>query len=259
MPINWAKSARLFFLLTLLALGGYLVAGYKSKQLPALNEILPAVKNSFPIQSETDAKPYVFSYAGKSYRIIPKAEYTITGLVVSHNNIHSFADIYHDHTSVDIKDLCLLWGDNAKSDVYQHAKFSNGSFTCYFNFKDYAKYQQFKLDQISNNHMLAQSERLRDLIRSARVGDQIVMSGHLIDYHHEKDRSFLRTTSMRREDTGNGACEVFMAESVRILKRANEFWYSLKAFLRWSAIAFLTLSAFAFVKSAYQRGPRRNA
>ena len=257
MPINWKKNAKLFFVGLVCSALCWFFSAYKSKKLPELRDILPSVKNSQPVQVKTDARPYKFSYAGKSYSVIPKAEYTIYGLLVSHNNIHSFADIYHDDTSVDIKDLCLLWGDNVKTDVYQHGKFSNGSFTCYFYFKDYEKYRQFRLDQISNNHMLAKTERLRDQIRSARVGDQLLISGYLIDYHPEGDRSFIRTSSLRRDDTGNGACEVFMAESIRVLKRANEFWYSAKAFFKWATIALLMLSIFAFIKSAYQRVNKR--
>ena len=87
-----------------------------------------------PLQEPLEAEPFSFVYKGKECLVEPVATYELWGLVVSHNNIHSVADIYHDSTSVDTKDLCVVWGDNLDSDDYRRVDFKSGPWTCYFRY-----------------------------------------------------------------------------------------------------------------------------
>ena len=68
-----------------------------------------------PEQTEIDDGTFDFTYKGQRVEVEPVADYEMWGLVVSHNNIKSIADIYHDSSSVDTKDLCVVWGDSLRN------------------------------------------------------------------------------------------------------------------------------------------------
>ena len=89
------------------------VAGWRKGTLVPPPEILPELLQE-PAQGATDRAPFSFDYKGKQCRVRPVASYELWGLVVSHNDIKSVADIYHDTSSVDTKDLCVLWGESLR-------------------------------------------------------------------------------------------------------------------------------------------------
>ena len=92
----------------------YVVSIWQKDSLPESSAI---IKSSFrdPIQLKTAKRPFSFSYRGETYDIEPVADYELWGLVVTKNNINSWADIMHTDASVDIKDICVIWGENVAS------------------------------------------------------------------------------------------------------------------------------------------------
>lgn len=173
-----------------------------------------------PVQTPTDAEPFSFVYKGKQFRVRPVAEYELWGLVVSHNDIESIADIYHDATSVDTKDLCVIWGANLERPDYLEVDFRSGSFTCYFR---YPPGVRFSLRAGSNNHLVTDRDAIRDRIEEVRVGDQIRLSGLLVDYQMEDWRDFWRRTSTVRSDSD---CEIVFVRELEILERGTSGWYA---------------------------------
>lgn len=186
--------------------------------LPPPNQLLNSISN-FPAQESTEIAPFVFEYMNNDYLVDPVADYELWGLVVTHNNIHSIGDMYHDKYSVDIKDLCVIWGDNAKSDAYLSTKFWSDPFTCWHQNNDSRAADHFYKNDLSNNHLLSDDKRVREKIRSVQIGDQIRMKGMLVNYSAASAPGWTRDSSITRTDTGNGACEVFFVEEVDILKR----------------------------------------
>lgn len=173
-----------------------------------------------PLQGTTDREPFSFEYKGKACRVRPVASYELWGLVVSHNNIESFADIYHDSTSVDTKDLCVIWGANLESSDFQKVKYKSGSWTCYFS---YPRGVRFTGTALGNNHLITDDPWIRDRIAEINVGDQVYMSGLLADYQMDDWRGFWRKTSTVRNDSG---CEVVFVEQLEILERGTPGWYA---------------------------------
>ncbi len=202
-----------------------LLATWRKGQLAPPEEMLPALRNE-PTQSATARAPFEFDYRGRSCRVRPVAEYEIWGLVVSHNDIHSVADIYHDRSSVDTKDLCVVWGSNLSHGDYREVEFDSGPFTCYFEFSHGVR---FDMSEASNNHLITDREEVRERIAGLRVGDQIRLRGLLVDYQMDDWEDFWRQTSTVRQDSG---CEVIFVEAVEVLRRGTPGWYR-AASLAW--------------------------
>jgi len=185
-----------------------------------------------PAQTPTSAEPFDFVYKGKECRVEPVATWEQWGLVVSHNNIESIADIYHDTTSVDTKDLCVIWGANLKSPDYQQVAFKSGPWTCYFS---YPGGVQFHHNALGNNHLITNDPTVRRALDDVRVGDQIRLAGLLVNYQMDDWQSFWRRTSTSREDND---CEVVFLREIDVLRRGTPGWYTAYR-LGWIAILIL--------------------
>lgn len=233
-----------FFLL--LSLGTFALAWYMKQQLPVT---LPRAELfQEPVQTETEKEPFSIEYRGESYYIEPQYEYELWGLVVSHNDISSWSDWYHDSDSFDTKDLCVIWGENLRSEDYREVEYESGSWTCYFT---YGSDIDFSGDQLSNNHLITDDERIRELIQSVHVGDQIHFRGQLVNYSYAD--GFTRKSSTSRTDSGNHACEVVFVEEIEVLEKANTLWHQLFFWSRYVFLLLLALKIFLFFLYQYQQ------
>ena len=175
-----------------------------------------------PIQTPTTRQPFSLDFMGETYDVMPVADYELWGLVVSHNNPTGISDIYHDETSVDTRDLCVLFGENLESNQFHHVDFDSGSNFCYF---EYGPGVTFNHGELSNNHMITDNQSIRDRIADIHVGDQIHIVGSLVNYRYTRHPQFWRESSTDRGDDGAGACEVIFVDRLEILKRGTPVWY----------------------------------
>lgn len=219
---------KIFFRLFLASLLTFIASLYFTKKLPDTSEINRYVKTN-PKQTATYEEEFQFDYEGETYFVDPVADYELYGLVVSHNNIGSFTDAYHNSKSVDIKDICVVWGTNVMSDIYQRANFSSGAWTCYVNLDNAQDSYDFEPTQLSNNHLLSSKKSIQEKMRSLHIGDQVHLRGYLVNYANSKTPQHKRKSSLVRNDTGNGACEVFFLETLRIIKEGNPIWNNIRS------------------------------
>ncbi len=217
---GFQSAARVITWLLLAAAINFL---YCTLTYPKLSSLKPAmvlseVSKGTPIQGQTDRPVFNFDYRGRSYGVRPQASYELYGLVVSKNDPTGWGDIYHDEDSVDFRDLCVVWGDNALS-LGVGFEFYSEPWTCFVSFKSEFAAGAFSSLELSNNHLLGGSETSRKLINSVQIGDQIFVRGMLVDYWDKESPESIRVSSLRRDDNGNGACEVFFVEDAVVLKR----------------------------------------
>ncbi|KPJ95277.1 MAG: hypothetical protein AMJ53_03070 [Gammaproteobacteria bacterium SG8_11] len=212
---------------------------YKDK-LPA-----PAFYDSYylidPIQTPTTAAPFTTQVNDQHYFIEPLYDYELNGAVVSYHDADAIRDIWHHDKWLDfinLRDLCVIWGDNVTSGVYLDMDFSNDSWTCWAYWPDRATGQRFNKAQLSNNHLLVNDPAVKQALMSAEPGDQIRLKGMLASYRNPGN-NFFRGTSITRSDTGNGACETIYVSEFEIIKKANS---RLRAF--YDAAKWLTVFAF---------------
>lgn len=213
--------------------------------LNALNE---------PVQTQINAEPFKTRVNGQEYTITPLFDYELFGVVVSYSDADAFSNIWHHKRWQDflnLRDLCVIWGKNVGSGVYKQIKFHNDSWTCWASWQDYETGSLFKMNALSNNHLLTDNDRIKKALMSAEPGDHIRFKGVLAEYAN-KSNNFFRGTSTTREDNGNGACETIYLEEFEILKKANPGVRMLYRLCKWTAIlsffSFLVLFAIAPVR-----------
>lgn len=235
---RWFLSACL-----LLCIGFYFTSKSKIKKLPPAENLVSEILSS-PIQKQARAESFTFEYRGVEYGVDPVAAYEISGLLVSHNNIHAWWDYYHDENSVDIKDLCLVWGENLDNGAYLEGKYYNESVSCHAEFKRGTGYGTFGL---SNNHIISDSEEVREIVRQMRVGDQVRLKGYLVNYYPVSSPNFIRKTSTTRNDDGGGACEVVYVEEAEIISEYERTWHRIFDFTGSALLPLLVVKVLSFL------------
>ncbi len=202
---------------------GSLVIFVSGEFLPSPTEVDPRIIAGSPIQEDFsgDLPPVVSSVGKITYRFFPRATYEISGVVVSLHHSDSFIDITHTYDPANTLDLCLVWGENVATDAYRKVEYSHGDFTCFYRWT--GEDPGFRGDEMSNSHIVPATETIARLANRVRVGDQVVMRGRLVDYetsYSNGETIGRRNTSLTREDTGNGACEIIYLDDLRTIKRS---------------------------------------
>jgi len=112
-------------------------------------------------------------------------------------------------------DVALGWGPMSDQNVISQLKFSQSQ--RFFNYQYFGQPpippQQFSLDS-SNNHILAATAAVERQIESLQPGQFVSMGGYLVNIDDEDGYSW--KTSLTRDDTGKGACELFYVQSVSV-------------------------------------------
>ena len=218
------------------------VALWQRDALPPPSELLPALQDE-PQQRPIQKRAFEATVGDITYTVQPLYSYDIVGLVVSRHDNGGWRDYIHRdwNDKLNVADICVIWGDNARSGAYNSMSFWNGQFTCNWEGSSDAA-DRFDMFSISNNHVLTANAAIAKRILSARIGDQIHMRGNLSEYSHNHGFAFHRGTSTVRTDTGNGACETLYVEDFEIIKPSPNPWRKLV----WVAGAMLVLSLLAW-------------
>lgn len=243
--MHWIQSLeRALKPLMILFLIIYGMAYFQTDALPDSSEIDEHLYQE-PKQDNTDLEPFTRTYHDKQYMIRPQFDYELYGLVVSHKDLdEKWFNIYYDNDPYNIKDICVIWGDNLKNNDFHKVSFWNQTWTCWFQ-HDYDVH--FNHHELSNNHILPDTEEVADLLKYTKPGDQIHLKGQLVNYSLIGEGGGERRSSTSRYDKGNGACEVVFVSELTILHPANQFWRVIKALSGVLLALSVSLKTYLFV------------
>jgi hypothetical protein len=198
---------------------------FMRNRLPDKNLILEPLLQD-PVQSK-DGVPEPFEVRRKDvdYTVTPLFSYELWGLVVSYHDASSFIDVSHKQWNdfLNTKDVCVIWGRNVETGVYERMRFRNRDFTCFYRYPDRETGELFTENCLSNNHLLPADPLVAGAVLKARKGDQVRFKGWLASYG-VKGAAYQRRSSTVRNDRGNGACEVVYVTEFEVLREANATW-----------------------------------
>ena len=195
---------------------------WNRNDLPDSIDYVPEIEAE-PVQATTRKAAFDVLFNDVVYRVEPEYSYDLTGMVVSyrhHDNNSRMHRLANDH--LNMLDVCVVWGDNTTEAQLQELQFWNGIFTCNVKTRNQVAWDSFDMNQLSNNHLISDDSRIRDEVKSIKVGDQIRVRGFLAGYSSAGVGR--RGTSTTRTDTGNGACETIYVEKFDIVRSAFSAW-----------------------------------
>lgn len=145
----------------------------------------------------------------QEYELTPRAAFSLEARVLS-------AERYRWDGGADLApvDLALGWGPMSDSAMLERFKVTQGA-------RFYTLYPQdesvdlgLALRHSANMHLIPASDTVRRTLESAREGQVVSLRGRLVDA--ARPDGFTWRTSLTREDTGAGACELFYVESAAL-------------------------------------------
>lgn len=169
----------------------------------------PGIKApGIPVQ--TMLQPAVI-YQTSDYSISELASFQITAKVLAKEN-------YSMDREADLSpvDLALGWGKMSDEAVLQDINILQSGRFYYWQVDTFPMPRREIETHSANMHLIPSSETVKDTINRVRQGDIIELSGSLVEVNSTSDDWAWRS-SLTREDTGDGACELIWVERLSII------------------------------------------
>jgi hypothetical protein len=170
---------------------------------PAGGQIAPAE----PVQTAlADAAPVRHG----RWTLTPRAAYDVTARILSREDYRfdAIADLVPE-------DLALGWGPMSDNSVLAHFDISQG--VRFYNWRPrdaLSLAREAVTSHSGNTHVIPADQNVRSQLARLRVGQVVHLTGALVDA--KRDDGAWVQTSMTRTDSGPGACEVLLVQSVEV-------------------------------------------
>jgi hypothetical protein len=161
---------------------------------------------STPLQVDGTEPAFRF----KTASLTPRAHYHIEAKLLSKERYRS-----GDPADLAPWDFAMGWGPMSHEDVVDKLDITQSN---RFYFYHWAESPPVEVQEIvrnsANMHLIPANGKVEDQLDHARPGDKVVLDGQLVDASWSNGRRW--STSMTRDDTGNGACELMFVETVAV-------------------------------------------
>lgn len=163
-------------------------------------------------RESTTASPITFNRGGYRWTITPQAAYHVSALVVSAKSYSSEWNAILSPT-----DLALVWGDLLSSESYKLVSWSQSGRWYWFQYDgDFEHDNDYIIHNSANTHILPANENLAEAVEDVEPGDLVELNGFLVNVDGTRRREKVWWhSSLTRDDTGDGSCEVLWLTSMR--------------------------------------------
>ena len=221
----------LFWMFTFLIVSSFFA--FKGSVTKATNSTADITAMIAPTQNNLSVIiPYSQKINGVNTVITQFAEYQISGRVVeSYDYTGSMAGVMKAisgkeyYNDISCADVAIAYGPMALTENHKRMDYRmSGSRKILYAIKDPSLKQDVgDLEvigrYITNNHLIASNSEVEKLIKQIDNGDFVQISGYLVSISWEKGiYHYDLTSSLSRDDVGNGACEVILVENVKWIK-----------------------------------------
>jgi hypothetical protein len=141
------------------------------------------------------------------YRITPLARFDIEARVLGR-------EIYRFDRGADLApvDLALGWGPMSDTEVLKALTIRQGSRAYYWHGSELPIPSREISTHSANMHLIPATQEIEYRLKKARPGQIVALSGYLVEI--TGDDGWRWRSSLTREDTGTGACELIWVEQV---------------------------------------------
>jgi hypothetical protein len=156
-----------------------------------------------PAQYEAQKAPFAF----KDYELAPQATYDIEARVLSVENY-----LVDAGAKLAPMDFAVGWGPMSDSAVLDHFKVSQGARFFNITADDQAIDIDTALKHSANMHLIPADSTVKQKLKKIKAGNIVTLHGYLV--YVSRSDGFTWHSSLTRNDTGDGACELMYVESV---------------------------------------------
>ncbi len=167
-----------------------------------------------PIQDDTDNDSFFYN----DITIEPLASFSIEAKVLARKNYSSDAE-----SIVSPVDLALGWGRMSDESVLQSIDISQRNRFFYWRVDDFPIPRKEIERHSANMHLIPANNAIADKIDQVKSGELIRFSGFLVNL--ERSNGWHWKSSLTRNDTGGGACELIWVEKFEIVHESEVEYY----------------------------------
>ena len=144
------------------------------------------------------------------FQVTPLASFSIRARVLASKD-------YYFGREADLSpvDLALGWGRMSDEDVLKDISISQGGRFYYWRVSNFPIPREEIQSHSANMHMIPADANVRKVLQNIRVGNVVRLHGYLVEA--KTSDGWRWKSSLTREDTGRGACELVLVQSVEVL------------------------------------------
>lgn len=194
MNIKW------LLFIALISYGAY--QSWQSRSVPFSANMQVA---SVPQQTNTNTKPFAFN----GFEVTPLADFSLQALVLSRKDYHMGRE--SDLSSVD---LALGWGQMSEAEVLKTIEISQSNRFYFWRVDAFPIPREHIERQSANMHLVPANAAIEKAIKQVRQVQVVTLRGQLIEA--KASDGWRWKSSLTRNDTGNGACELVYVTAFNI-------------------------------------------
>lgn len=164
-----------------------------------------AVANNPPINQAVNQN----SFNVNGYRITPLESFEIEARVLSTEHY-----LFGREADLSPVDLALGWGKMSDEAILKDIKISQSNRFYYWRVDEFPIPRREIETQSANMHMIPADDAIASTLKSVKTGQVVKIRGFLV--RADASDGWHWQSSLTREDTGNGACEVVYVKSLTV-------------------------------------------
>jgi hypothetical protein len=165
------------------------------------------------------AEPIRVNDGGWEFTLTPLASYVLRGVVVSRENYR-----FDWNTGLSPCDVAMVWGELEAGDAWRRFKWSQDGRWYFWRWRGQEPFPNAMVVRTSSNtHIVPADSNLARAARSLSKGDVAELDGELVAIEGRKGGQTVRCrSSLSREDTGDGSCEILYLRRLRVAGKVYE-------------------------------------
>ncbi len=160
-----------------------------------------------PAQTNFDSPQAPIAF--KDATLQPLAKFSLTARVLSRDDYHFDAE-----SDISPTDLAFGWGRMSDSAVLRKIDINQGGRFYYWHVQAFPIPRREIETHSANMHMIPADASVARALKRVRVGDLVTLDGYLVEA--DKGNGWKWRSSLTREDTGDGACELVYVKNLSI-------------------------------------------
>jgi hypothetical protein len=160
-----------------------------------------------PVQSGLDATAHPLAKHG--YQIVPLQSFSLAARVLSKERYR-----FDDGADIAPVDLALGWGRMSDQAVLDAFDISQSGRFYFWHVKQFPIPRREIETHSANMHMIPATEDIERRLLRIRAGQIVTLAGYLVEVHGPNGWRW--RSSLTREDTGAGACELVWVEKLDV-------------------------------------------
>ena len=151
------------------------------------------------------------SHRVNAYEITELAEFSLKAKVLAKKDYQSDRG-----AALSPADLALGWGNMSDESILEQIKISQSGRFYFWRVDSFPIPRREIETHSANMHLIPANDSVKQVISKIRKGDLVELSGSLVKVASTSD-NWTWNTSLTRDDTGNGACELIWVKSLNIV------------------------------------------